>query len=176
MTKYQIFTILPQISHFHKYRNFSSIFATFWTNCFIPINFMAGTCEEYSFEPWRISPGLLKCLLLPPYVMWSSKMGWNSQILFLRYSQTKPMVSFVSYCLFNPSTVCIFGTNCPISVGFQPNESLNNTLIENGEKTQNIFFEFRLILLDCITNQSMKRHAQQFCIGSKSEICNHNNL
>ena len=29
--------------HFHKFRNFSSIFATFETNCFIPINFMAGT-------------------------------------------------------------------------------------------------------------------------------------
>ena len=29
LTKYQIFTILPQVSHFHKYRNFSSIFATF---------------------------------------------------------------------------------------------------------------------------------------------------
>ena len=29
LTKYQIFTILPQILHFHKYRNFSSIFATF---------------------------------------------------------------------------------------------------------------------------------------------------
>ena len=50
LTKYQIFTILPQISHFHKFRNFSSIFATFETNCFIPINFMAGTCQEYSFS------------------------------------------------------------------------------------------------------------------------------
>ena len=49
LTKYQIFTILPQISHFHKYRNFSSIFATFKTNCFIPINFISGTCQEYSF-------------------------------------------------------------------------------------------------------------------------------
>ena len=39
LTKYQIFMILPQISHFHKYRNFSSLFATFKTNCFIPINF-----------------------------------------------------------------------------------------------------------------------------------------
>ena len=29
LTKYQIFTILPQISHFHKNRNYSSIFATF---------------------------------------------------------------------------------------------------------------------------------------------------
>ena len=44
------FTILPQISHFHKFRNFSSIFATFETNCFFPINFMAGTCQEYSFS------------------------------------------------------------------------------------------------------------------------------
>ena len=50
LTKYQIFTILPQISHFHKYRNFSSIFETFETNCFIPINLMAGTCQEYSFS------------------------------------------------------------------------------------------------------------------------------
>ena len=49
------------------------------------------------------------------YVMWSNNMSQNSQILFLRYSQTKPIVSFVSYCLFNPLTVCIFGTNCPIS-------------------------------------------------------------
>ena len=29
LTKYQNFTILPQISHFHKYRNFSSIFVIF---------------------------------------------------------------------------------------------------------------------------------------------------
>ena len=49
LTKYQIFTILPQISHFHKFCNFSSIFATFETNCFIPINFMEGTCQKYSF-------------------------------------------------------------------------------------------------------------------------------
>ena len=28
LTKYQIFMILPQISHFHKNHNFSSIFAT----------------------------------------------------------------------------------------------------------------------------------------------------
>ena len=49
LTKYQIFTILPQILHFHKNRNFSSIFAIFETNCFIPINFMAGACQEYFF-------------------------------------------------------------------------------------------------------------------------------
>ena len=40
--------------------------------------------------------------------------------------QPKPIVSFVSYCLFNPSTVCIFGTNCSISVGFSPNERLTS--------------------------------------------------
>ena len=44
-------------------------------------------------------------------------LSWNLQILFLTYSQTKLIVSFASYCLFNPSTVCIFGTNCPISCG-----------------------------------------------------------
>ena len=61
-TKYQIFTILPQISHFHKFRNFSSIFATFETNCFIPINFMAGICQEYSFFHF---------CQLPPVKLWS---------------------------------------------------------------------------------------------------------
>ena len=43
------FTKLPQISHIRKNHNFSSIIGTFQTNCFYPINFMAGTCEEYSF-------------------------------------------------------------------------------------------------------------------------------
>ena len=63
----------------------------------------------------------LKRKFTSTYVMWSSKMSRNSQILFLRYSQTNPIVSFVSYCLFNLSTVCIFGTNCSISVGYSPN-------------------------------------------------------
>ena len=61
LTKYEMFTILPQISHFHKFRNFSSIFATFETNFFIPINFMAGTCQEYSFFIFA-SCHPLKCL------------------------------------------------------------------------------------------------------------------
>ena len=51
----------------------------------------------------------------------------------------KPIASFVSYCLFTLSTVCIFGTNCPISVGFSPNSSLNNTLIENAKKRKSYF-------------------------------------
>ena len=48
--------VTDKISNFHKIatnstyinRNFSSIFATFQINCFIPLSFMAGTCEEYS--------------------------------------------------------------------------------------------------------------------------------
>ena len=48
-TKYQFLTKLSQISHIHKNHNFSSIIGRFKTNCFYPINFMVGTCEEYSF-------------------------------------------------------------------------------------------------------------------------------
>ena len=39
MTKYQIFTILPQISHFHKYRNFSSICCNFLDQLLHPYKF-----------------------------------------------------------------------------------------------------------------------------------------
>ena len=68
LTKYQIFTILPQISHFYKYRNFSSIFATFQTNCFIPINFIAGTCQEYSFVFIFASCHPLSTVIRPTHV------------------------------------------------------------------------------------------------------------
>ena len=50
MTKCQFSTKLPQISHFHKNCNLLSIIGTFKTNCFYPINFMAGTCKEYTFS------------------------------------------------------------------------------------------------------------------------------
>ena len=56
LTKYQIFTILPQISHFHKFRNFSSIFATFEANCFIPINFMQGHVRNTLFHFCQLPP------------------------------------------------------------------------------------------------------------------------
>ena len=39
LTKYQIFTILPKISHFHKYRNFSSIFCDFLDQLLHPYKF-----------------------------------------------------------------------------------------------------------------------------------------
>ena len=50
LTKYQIFTKLPQISHnIHKNRNFSSIIEKRLINCFYCIKFMAGTCKESTF-------------------------------------------------------------------------------------------------------------------------------
>ena len=69
LTKYHIFTILPQISHFQQFRNFSSIFATFETNCFIPISFMAGTCQEYSFFIFA------SCHPLTSHHWWSERGG-----------------------------------------------------------------------------------------------------
>ena len=39
LTKYQIFTILPQISHFHKYRKFSSYFCNFLDQLLHPYKF-----------------------------------------------------------------------------------------------------------------------------------------
>ena len=50
LTKYQIFTILPQISHFHNDRNFSSIFATFLDQLLHPYKFYVRTCQENSFS------------------------------------------------------------------------------------------------------------------------------
>ena len=48
--KIPIFTKLSQISHIRKNHNFSSLIGRFYTNCFYPINFMAGICEEYPFS------------------------------------------------------------------------------------------------------------------------------
>ena len=79
-------------------------------------------------------------------------MSRNSQILILRYRKTKRFSFFVSYSLWNSSTACILRTNCPISMRFSPNLKLNNTQIANANKLNLIFFDFRLILLDRITN------------------------
>ena len=60
MTKYQIFTILPRIPHFHKNRNFSRIFATFSDQLLHPYKcygrdmsgilfFIFASCEPLSF-------------------------------------------------------------------------------------------------------------------------------
>ena len=39
LTKYQIFTILPQISHFHKFRNFLKYICNFWDQLLHPYKF-----------------------------------------------------------------------------------------------------------------------------------------
>ena len=51
LTKYQFFTKLPKISHIHKNRIFfKSVIGNIYTNCFYPINLMAGTCKESNFS------------------------------------------------------------------------------------------------------------------------------
>ena len=60
--------------------------------------------------------------------------------------------SLFCFLLFVQSlTVCIFETNCPISVGFSLNLSLNNTLLENAKKPNNHIFQHLTHLLDRIT-------------------------
>ena len=49
LTKYQIFTILPQISHFHKNRNFSSIFCNFLDQLLHPYKFYGRDMSEIPF-------------------------------------------------------------------------------------------------------------------------------
>ena len=49
LTKCQIFKKFSQISHFHKYRKFLSIIGKILTNCFYPIDFLAGTRKESDF-------------------------------------------------------------------------------------------------------------------------------
>ena len=51
-------------------------------------------------------------------VVWSSKISRKLEILISRYSQIKDIISLVSYWFCNPSIVHIFGTKCPISMGF----------------------------------------------------------
>ena len=92
-TKFHRLTKLPQISHIHKNHNFSSIIGRFYTNCFYPTNFMAGTCEKYllfiifaSCEPLKpfhyrgigISRGhyLSQFLLCPSYIHRNQKFDY----------------------------------------------------------------------------------------------------
>ena len=44
------FMKLPQISHIQKNHDVLSIIGTFNTNCFYPLDFMAGACKEYTFS------------------------------------------------------------------------------------------------------------------------------
>ena len=108
--------------------------------------------RKFMYEPRGKMSVLTKLWTVSRINMWKQNETELAFILFSRYNQAKPIISFVSFCLFNPLTVCIFGTNCPISVGFPPlYKSLNNTLNKKCQKTKIIFYYFRLILLDRIT-------------------------
>ena len=68
--------------------------------------------------PWEKSMVKIGEGKIMTYVMWSSKMSGNSQILFFKIQPNK-LDSF--FCFFNPSNAFIFGIICPISEGFSPN-------------------------------------------------------
>ena len=65
LAKYQISTILPQISHFHKYRNFSSIFATFLDQLLHLYKFRVRDMSETLFFILASCEPLLYILLHP---------------------------------------------------------------------------------------------------------------
>ena len=48
---------------------------------------------------------------LSSFVIWSSKMSRNSQIVIFRWSQLKGKISYVLFCFEKPSPACISGTN-----------------------------------------------------------------
>ena len=66
--------------------------------------------------------------------MCSSKKSPKSQILILRYSQTKEKMSFVFYCFCYPSTDYIFGINWSISNEFSAKCSFLNGTYSYMEK------------------------------------------
>ena len=80
MTKYQIFTILPQISHFHKNRNFSSIFATFLDQLLHPYKFYGRDMSGILFlisascEPLNQQDNY-KCFIVGNIVSWRHRLS-----------------------------------------------------------------------------------------------------
>ena len=80
LTKYQIFTTLPQISHFHKNRNFSSIICTFLDQLLHPYKFygrdMSGTLFFIfaSCEP-LICNYIVQWYWLLTMIVWETSLG-----------------------------------------------------------------------------------------------------
>ena len=70
---------------------------------------LKGTGSQYLINDWII--------IATPNVMWLSRMSYNSQVLILRYSQAKQMISLFPSVFCSPSTTCLFGTNWPNSMG-----------------------------------------------------------
>ena len=94
--------------------------------------------------------------------MWydQANMSQNWQILFLRYSQTTPIVAFVCYILFVQSFNCLYLWNqlpnlCGVFTKLKPKQYPKRKC---QKKKKIIFFDFRLILLDRITYESSALH------------------
>ena len=85
------------------------------------------------------------------YVMWSSKIGRKSEILILRYSQTKDIFSFVSFCFGNSLIADIFWTGCSISIWFSAKCRFANACYNPIRNWKLNMTDFRLILLDHTT-------------------------
>ena len=70
LTKYQIFTILPQISHFHKFRKFFKYICNFWDQLLHPYKFygrgMSGILF-FIFASCHPLKGIMQFLKLPFY-------------------------------------------------------------------------------------------------------------
>ena len=88
---------------------------------------------------------------LDTYVMWSSKISRKSEILILRYSQTKEVFPFVSFCFGNSLIADIFWTGCSISMGFSAKCSFANACYNPIRNWKLNMTDFRLILLDHTT-------------------------
>ena len=78
--------------------------------------------------------------------MWSCKISRNSQILFLRYSQTKAdsLFCFLSFVLF--VSLEPIANLCGVFTKLKPKHYPNRKC----QKPKIIFFNFKLILLDRI--------------------------
>ena len=116
----------------------STLFSMAWntqcTSVWCMMNFMT---EAFQCDLKIVCTVWSLCL----FVIWSTKMSWNLQILvsIYWYSQTKEIISFVSYyCCCNPSTAGMFETKCSI---------VNEWYEQFSRKIWNLTF----ILLDQIT-------------------------
>ena len=91
--------------------------------------------------------------------MWCDKAEWvgTRKNWFWDRAKIKQIFFwFVWFCFCNPSSVRIFETNWPISMGSLVQDNFANDVYNQSEKYKLNLSDFRLILLGCITNQQWK--------------------
>ena len=106
-------------------------------------------CNSRCFFQWTITPirnGQSPITLssnsanpiLILIMLWCDQAKWvgTHKHWFLDSQKAKGSNFFVSYCFYNPSTVCIFGTNWPLSIGFVAKGSFENDVTIN-QKNEN---------------------------------------